>query len=345
MASTTSTTVNYQQLIRSQYFNFYEQIIVENHENQQELFHSSFKWKQNELQFFLFFLWNSFQLLHINQQHPVTLPESQFIVLIDVILSLLQRVEDGIIVTDGLEQSKKWKVIFTEILSAIFLRAESISSPAPTLFRSLLQMLCGFLQRQQQQLQQPLTTLTTSTHMDDLFIFQLIEAIFPVLLHSLLPVNNNNTTTNNKNKVNNNTPFVTDFESRVAIHKTIVLIFHTTIQFYNSNQSIIEENISNGKMISRGTLMEKYLSLSMPVYCLHINCYDQNTNTSTGFNSNNNINKVEIQNYLVMIGKCLMNIISLISQEFRAYLISPNAGITEESKQLLQKVMKLSMTA
>jgi hypothetical protein len=302
---------------------------------------------EEDIRFLGLFLWNSFiSVGHAKSSSSssppvVALSENRFITVLDVVLSLLSQACDRLSVltttneTEGEEEEGKAvdkmtklneiKVFLSEIFSATLLKMEMVSQSSPLLFRMTVQYFCSFFQRQQQQSQSQLGMRS--------FSFQMIEMVLPAVLHSILPITNKN---NNNKNINKNTPLVTDHESRLAIHKLIVLVFHVVIQFYNNSNSGDSTAV---EAVEKSQMMERLLSLVIPVYCQHISCYYPAAATSTGNNNSEN------QTYLVVMGKCLMNIVSLVSQEFRTYLLSPNSGIAEESKQSLQYVMKLSMTS
>jgi hypothetical protein len=322
------------------FLDFYEKNVLANSGEAAEMI-------EEEIRFLGLFLWNSF--VSVSQAKSsssstsspplVVLSENRFLTVLDVVLSLLSRAYDRLAVISTTNETKRedeegktvdemsklneMKVFLSEIFSAMLLKMEMVCQSSPLLYRMTVQYFCTFFQRQPQQQYQSSLGMRS-------FAFLIIEMVLPAVLHSILPITNKNNNSKNNNNNNKNTPLVTDHESRLAIHKLIVLVFHAVIQFYNNNSSDVV-------LVEKSQMMERLLSLVIPVYCQHISCYYPAT--STGNNNSEN------QIYLVVMGKCLMNIVSLVSQEFRSYLMSPDSGIAEEAKQSLQYVMKLSMSS
>jgi hypothetical protein len=270
---------------------------------------------QKQFHFVISLLWNSFQSSFSSKDQP---SETRFFSLLKVLLPLLQVLYDHLLSSASVTATasaatsfiSSLKKVFDTVFSSMVLTCQACSSPL--FYRSFLQHFCTFFQ-QDSLLISSWTDCSPSTSG---FMFVLLECYFPLLLLQLTPITD---------KPSQKTVLViTDNETRLLIHKLFVLFFHQINSVYSPSNPDSDSD-------QREAVIKKILSLSLPVYCSHIKYF-----------STSGENQQTIVNYFVVIGKCLTNIVQLISTEFRSYLVQNS---TEEEKQLLQSVMKLALTS
>jgi hypothetical protein len=232
---------------------------------------------QKQFHFVISLFWNSFQSSFSSKDQP---SETRFFSLLKVLLPLLQVLYDHLLssasvtVTASATTSliSSLKKVFDTVFSSMVLTCQASSSPL--FYRSFLPHFCTFFQ-QDSLLISSWTDCSPSTSG---FMFVLLECYFPLLLLQLTPITD---------KSSQKTVLViTDNETRLLIHKLLVLFFHQINSVYSPSNTETDSD-------QREAVIKKILSLLLPVYCSHIKYF-----------STSGENQQTIVNYFVVIGKC-----------------------------------------
>lgn len=281
-------------------------------------FEVSKKESENEFKFVLSLLWNGLNTLlstASTSNDSLATTSSLFSALFEQSLTLLHILYDKISTLPSELNLKDINHVRVEslvelILPSIFLKLQSLESND---FKKSLQSFIHFFQFNSKK-----SDVNLSTSSSKNFLLLIMNLLFPILLQTLVI---------SSSVQPGRMILPLEYETRTMIQKLIVLFFHYLVILYPTQGDSIRESV-----------VLKVLGLYLPLLCQQIQYYINLTNGGQMLSAQE---KDQNQQYLVLIGKCLTNVVSSFSNEFRQYLIQASR---EEEKQLLQYVMKLSMT-